>query len=152
MSAGVLDTNVVVPLLHARAPSHALVLRTARSAIARGDRLVLLPQVIFECWVVATRPVAANGLGWTPAIAHTALVRLRDTFETIGDPPSLTEKWLTFVVEREVSGKRAHDARIAVAAALHGIHNVITFNGDDFGGFGPVSAVHPRDWVTVTGT
>lgn len=94
-------------------------------------------------------PTASAG---RPPIAHTALVRLRDTIETIGDPPSLTEKWLTFVVEREVSGKRAHDARIAVAAALHGIHNVITFNGDDFGGFGPVSAVHPRDWVTVTGT
>jgi len=37
--------------------------------VQRGDHPCLVPQVLYEFWVVATRPKAVNGLGLTVAAA-----------------------------------------------------------------------------------
>ena len=64
-----LDTNI---LARSAQPGHS----QYQSAIAavdtlrlRNETLCLVPQVLYEYWVVATRPVEQNGLGMTAAEA-----------------------------------------------------------------------------------
>ena len=64
-----IDTNV---LLRSAEPGHVH-FQCSVDAIdvlrSRGHELVLVPQILYEYWSVATRPVATNGLGLNPAEA-----------------------------------------------------------------------------------
>ena len=59
-------------LLRSAEPTHrqyAEARDAVRSLNRRGHDLVIVPQNLYEFWAVATRPVANNGLGMTPAEA-----------------------------------------------------------------------------------
>jgi hypothetical protein len=63
------DTNL---LLRIAQPSHPMYVDASRSLATiagRGDQLGIIPQNLIEFWVVATRPIADNGLGISPANA-----------------------------------------------------------------------------------
>src|SRR5262245_42952340 len=60
-----LDTNV---LLRIAQPEHALnqeAAKAVRTLLRRQETLHLVPQTVYEFWVVATCPVANNGLGFS---------------------------------------------------------------------------------------
>ncbi len=65
-----LDTNVLARMTRAADPQ-SIATRTALQKLwARGERLVLVPQNLYEFWAVATRmpgppPAGQNGLGMT---------------------------------------------------------------------------------------
>ena len=69
-----LDTNLLVRMTRPSDP-HCSVARAAIQTLrGRGERLIIVPQNLYEFWAVATRPVGAppaggNGLGMTPAQA-----------------------------------------------------------------------------------
>jgi predicted nucleic acid-binding protein len=63
MDTCLLDTNILLYLANAAAPEHAAAKASVTRMLASGDRLTVAPQVLFEFWSVATRPVSANGLG-----------------------------------------------------------------------------------------
>jgi predicted nucleic acid-binding protein len=65
MAYCLLDTNILLYLANSAATEHAGAKGAVTRMLAAGDRLVIAPQVLFEFWSVATRPAAANGLGWT---------------------------------------------------------------------------------------
>ena len=62
-----LDANI---LLRSTQPTHPM-RQTAADAVAalrsHGEQLCLVPQNLYEFWVVCTRPTAQNGLGMTAA-------------------------------------------------------------------------------------
>lgn len=70
-----LDTNILLRIATPNHPMHT----TARHAVSKlqadGVRLVLVPQIVYEYWVVATRPAKENGLGMTPLEAKQACIR-----------------------------------------------------------------------------
>src|SRR5262249_51272140 len=71
-----LDTNVLARAAQP-AHSHYAVARSALAAlVGKGDTPCLVPQVLYELWAVATRPLSANGLGLAPAQADAELSRL----------------------------------------------------------------------------
>ena len=74
------DTNVILRFTQNANPSHAL----ARSALTQlskfGHELCLVPQSIYEYWVVATRPVAVNGFGMLVADADQQVQELLQHF------------------------------------------------------------------------
>jgi len=84
-AACLLDTNILLHLANTRTPEH----RVAKAAVVRllsGDeRLVVAAQVLFEFWSVATRPVAANGLGWSVARARAEVDAIRSRFRVLED-------------------------------------------------------------------
>ena len=49
----------------------------------RGHDLVIAPQVLYEFWSVATRPIAHNGLGMSPAEAHAELLVIQRLFRLL---------------------------------------------------------------------
>jgi hypothetical protein len=61
----------------------------ARNAViklqASGDRLVIVPQNIYEYWVVATRPIANNGLGFSAKHTESTVDAFLETFSLLRD-------------------------------------------------------------------
>lgn len=137
------DANV---LLRSAEPAHAMH-ASAEAAVlaleARGDILCVVPQVIYEYWVVATRPaVAKNGLGRTPAEADAEVADILTAFPLLDDSPGVFPEWRSLVRTHAVSGKPAHDARLVAAMRVHGLTHLLTFNVADFQRF-PVTVLDP---------
>jgi predicted nucleic acid-binding protein len=138
-----LDTNILVRLaLHAD-PLHA----TARAAVTalqhRGETLHLVPQNLYEFWVVATRPVVVNGLGFTAGQAAAELARLQTLFALLPDTPAMFTQWQQLVTTHNVLGKNAHDARLVAAMLVHGVSHLLTFNVADFSRFPGIAVLDP---------
>lgn len=113
---------------------------------ADGATLVVVPQVLFELWAVATRPAAGNGLGLSVADAAACC----DFFATphflrLAEPASSVSRWRDLVVAHEVRGKVTHDAHLAATAIELGIASILTYNGSDFARFAKLKAFSPAD-------
>lgn len=132
MTRVLLDTNIVLRLLEKGDPQHGVVRAAVDRCVASGREPCLAPQVVVEFWVVATRPREANGLGWDPPTARAAVDGLVSLFPMLPDAPETFAKWLRLVTEGGVSGKRAHDVRLAAAALSNGVGEVLTLNPVDF--------------------
>lgn len=138
------DTNILLRLDDATHPRHAAVQNRIRKLESRGDSLVLVPQTLYEYWTVATRSVAANGLGWQPNEVRDALDRHLALMTLLQDSPDLAIVWLDLVTQHGVTGVNAHDARLVAAMATHGITHLLTFNGRDFRRYAGVTVVEPQ--------
>jgi hypothetical protein len=57
-----LDTNVLGRMVEVGHPQHRVASDAVDALRRRGDTPCVVPQVLYELWVVATRPPAANGL------------------------------------------------------------------------------------------
>jgi predicted nucleic acid-binding protein len=140
-----LDTNI---LTRSAQPSHSMH-QEALDAVgvlkARGEDLCIVPQNLIEFWAVATRPLSANGLEMTTAMAQAELTRIKDFFRFLPDTPTIYDEWEKLVARHAVSGKNAYDARIVAAMKVHGIKQLLTFNGADFKRYPEITAVSPAD-------
>lgn len=107
-----LDTNLLLRLAQVTSPQHA----DAKSAILALDDaeldLCLVPQVIYEFWVVATRPMEANGLGMDVKIAAVSIQEMLSDYRLLKDEPEIFDDWLSLVTNYEVKGKTAHDPSV----------------------------------------
>lgn len=65
MTQYLLDTNIVLCLSNPSDDQHSLVTRAITALLVQSDECYLTAQVLIEFWVVATRPVDVNGLGWS---------------------------------------------------------------------------------------
>ena len=60
----VIDTNILLRSAEPSHAQHAVADHAVRILIAHNEILCVVPQVLYEFWVAATRPVPQNGLGW----------------------------------------------------------------------------------------
>src|ERR1700694_3681298 len=125
------DSNVLLRSLQRAHPMHVEAWRAIRLLRRRGE-IFIAPQNIVELWVVATRPIAQNGLGVSPRAASAHLERFKQFLPLLPDTPEVHERWEGIVRQYEVSGKKAHDARLVASMLVHGLDTVLTFNVDDF--------------------
>jgi predicted nucleic acid-binding protein len=118
--------------------------RAAMSQLLRNrDELILMPQNLYEFWVVATRPADKNGYGLTPTATAAELVKLRAQFTILDDIPDILPEWERLVVAHSVLGKNAHDARLVAAMLVHGVTHLLTFNDGDFRRFPGITVLTP---------
>ena len=142
------DTNVILRFTQAANPSHALA-RSALSLLSKsGYELCLVPQSIYEYWVVATRPVAVNGFGMLVANVDQQIQELLQYFTLLRDERGIYSRWYNLVVTHNVQGKQAHDTRPAAAMERHGVKNLLTFNKSDFARFPAMAALSPDEIVS----
>jgi predicted nucleic acid-binding protein len=104
---------------------------------AQGQRLVIVPQNLYEFWAVATRksglpPAGQNGLGMTPDQASLWLRYFQRRFTLLPDREELFPHWHDLVRTLGVTGLKSHDARLVASMQCHGITQLLTFNADDF--------------------
>jgi len=138
-----LDTNILTRAAQPAHPSHTQTLDALAALKKQGEDLCIVPQNLYEFWVVATRPVAANGLAMSIAQAQAELSSIKNLFNLLNDTQAVYTEWERLVLRYSVAGKTAHDARIVAAMLVHGINQLLTFNADDFKRFSDIVVLTP---------
>src|SRR5262245_54162011 len=126
----VADSNILLRIVQDDHPMHTEALRAAVRLMRQDEVIYALPQNLYETWVVATRPVANNGLGLTVQEARREINGIESLFASLPDTPAIYPEWKNLVTQYSVSGRPAHDARIVAAMHVHGISHILTFNKD----------------------
>lgn len=135
MKRVLLDTNIILRITDKTGTDHDRSYSIVKRLISEGFEICIIPQVLIEFWVVATRPVESNGFGWDASYTMTELEKLQNLFIMLHDNEAIFNNW-TNLVSQGVHGKRAHDARIAAAALAHNVNAIATLNVQDFINFG----------------
>ena len=142
-----LDTNLLTRMTRMQDPQAGVARAAVQALLGRGERLIVVPQNLYEFWAVATRPPGApptggNGLGMTPIQAGQWLRFFRRSFTLLPDRADLCDLWQALVEAHGVTGFRAHDVRLVAAMRSYGIAALLTFNARDFRGL-PVTVLDP---------
>lgn len=142
-----LDTNVLTRMTRSHDPQSGVARAAIQTLLGRGERLIVVPQNLYEFWAVATRPpgpppAGRNGLGMTPTQAGHWLRFFRRRFTLLPDRDDLSQLWQALVEAHGVRGFRSHDVRLVAAMQTYGIIRLLTFNAADFRGL-PVTIVDP---------
>ena len=141
--AVLLDTNILVRLANPLSAQASIAERALNALKARGEELQITPQNLVEFWAVATRPIAANGLGLTVEEAIKKLSAFKSLFALLPEL-SLQSQWESLVTQYSVSGKDCHDARLVAAMLVHGTDKILTFNVQDFTRYTRITVLDPR--------
>jgi len=142
-----LDSNIILRLSDTSHNSHGLAVEAIERLHRDGHDCVLVPQVIYEYWVVATRPIAVHGLSMEVAEVNVSATAWTSQFTLLRDEGGLYERWRTTVVAAQVKGTPAHDARLVAAMLRHGVTHLLTFNTVDFKRFTDIVAISPDEVV-----
>ena len=143
-----LDTDVLLRFIEPAHPQSSTSSEAVELLEDRNHELVIVPQVLYEFWAVATRPAENNGLGMTVSAALVQLQELKDLFRLLRDERAIYEIWEQLISSLQIKGKPAHDARLAAAMQRHGITHLLTFNTADFTRFGFVTPCDPAAVVS----
>lgn len=142
------DTNILLRAADSTHTLHSRAVDAIASAANRGDTLCVAPQNLYEFWVVATRPVSENGLGFNCADADVLLNDLAHSFQVLVETADVLPTWRALVRDFSVSGKSAHDARLAAIMLVHQISTILTFNPAHFNRYPQVTVSSPEDSQT----
>lgn len=145
-----LDTNILLRIAQPAHAQHQVALAATDHLGHQGILLHVVPQVLYEFWVVATRPEARNGLGMTAPRAEAELARIKAFFTLLLDRRRLFSEWEQLVLTHRVLGKNAHDARLVAAMRTHGLTHLLTFNTADFTRFPGITVVDPASVLPPT--
>ena len=131
-----LDTNLLTRMTRSRDPQSHVARAAIQTLLGRRERLIVVPQNLYEFWAVATRspgppPGGRNGLGMTAAQAGHWLRFFRRRFTLLPDREELSRLWQELVERYMVTGFRAHDVRLVAAMQSYGITRLLTFNAAD---------------------
>src|SRR5438105_2579887 len=142
-----LDTNLLGRMTDSADPQCAVARKAVHGLLSKRERLIVVPQNLYEFWTVATRkpgppPAGQNGLGMKVEQASQWLVFFQRRFTLLPDREELPARWHALVKDLGIKGVRSHDARLVAAMQSYGITQLLTFNADDFKDF-PISVIDP---------
>src|SRR2546421_96157 len=106
MAEVLVDTSVIGRIVNSTSALHNLACDAVEKVRLRGDKPVLVTQVLIELWSVATRPENVNGFGWSPEFVAAMVTDLRSKFRIVDEPKAPLERWYGLVTKYRVSGKR----------------------------------------------
>lgn len=139
-----LDTNIIIRAAQPNQPTWPEINQALTALVAHGCTLCVVPQNIYEFWVVATRPLAQNGFGMTPASAKSLVDGTLGKLTLLRDERGIYDLWMSLVDQYAVEGKSAHDTRLVAAMQRHSINNLMTNNKSDFLRF-PMTVLTPQE-------
>ena len=139
------DTSVLLRTLQPHHPLYDPADLAIRLLPVQGRRLHIVPQNLIELWVVATRPNAQNGLGMSPAAIAGEIARLKSIFVLLPETAAIYSVWEKLVLQHNVIGKPAHDARLVAAMQVHGLTSILTFDASGFSRYTGIEVVHPGE-------
>jgi predicted nucleic acid-binding protein len=143
------DTSVFVRSAEPGHRDHNIAVNALRVLRKDGHTLCVLPQVHYEFWVVATRPIQQNGLEMTAAEAEAELLHMAPPlFRFFRDERAIYTEWRGLVRLHDVKGKPAHDARLVAAMQRHGLRHILTFNVEDFKRYPRIEVLDPAQIPT----
>jgi predicted nucleic acid-binding protein len=142
-----LDTNVLTQLTRSQGSHSDVARRAIQTLWEHGERLIVVPQNLYEFWTVATRPQGAppagrNGLGMSVVQAAQWLRFFRRRFVLLHDRDEISNLWQSLVETHGITGYRAHDVRLVAAMQSYGIARLLTFDRAHFRDL-PVTILDP---------
>jgi predicted nucleic acid-binding protein len=137
-------TNVLCRLAAKDHSHHVVAEKAVTSLHGDGQELCLVPQVLYEYWVVATRPTAENGINMTTATADKVIDLWSELFTILRDERGIFSNWRHLVRTYGVQGKSAHDARLVAAMQRHAVTQLLTFNIADFQRYREITLLDPQ--------
>ncbi len=127
------DSGILLRLVDTKDVQHSLVRSAVRSIGNQGEYVFIATQNVAEFCNVATRPVANNGLGLSPAETLTLLKRdIEPICEVLAERETLYPELKRLIATYNVSGKQVHDARLVAMMLVWQIENILTLNDRDF--------------------
>jgi predicted nucleic acid-binding protein len=138
-----LDTNVLLRSCQPNSPDHETALAAVNSLLGAGRTLCIGSQTIYEFLAVATRSIAANGLGMEHSVADAELAKLLVGIEVLYDSESVVAEVRRLVVDYKITGKKIHDAHLAGAMMAHQVNEILTFDSDDFKRLSQITVLGP---------
>lgn len=152
MASYLADTNLILRVADPASSLHPIAVNALAQLLSQGDEVYLTSQNFIEFWAVATRPVEANGFGWTGERVAKEVTDLLARFPLLPDSPDIFVRWRELVTMLPVHGKRVHDARLVAVLQAHSVEHLLTFNLSDFA---PMSSVvllvDPHSLLTTQG-
>jgi predicted nucleic acid-binding protein len=150
MGSYLADTNLLLRLADSSSDQHAIATQALARLLSEGNEVYLTPQNFIEFWAVATRPVDANGFGWSTERTAKEVSDLRERFPVLPDSPEVFTRWLDLVQRFPVHGKRVHDARLVAVLQAHAVEHLISFNTPDFAAFPFLSSFDPHQFADTS--
>ena len=148
MSQYLLDTNILLRSVAPSSDQHPLATDSVYQLLQDGNECLLTPQIFIEFWVVATRPVEVNGLGWTASKTQERINQFLAQFTLLEETPEIFTHWFQLVTIHKIKGKRTHDIRLLAVMKANKISHLLTFNPDDFIAIPDINIVHPQEIMT----
>src|SRR4051794_30625396 len=100
-----LDTNVLTRLANRGHSEHVLATTAVERLNDAGGQPVIVPQVLYEFWVVATRPGIVNGLDLSATEARSILHEIRSAFALVPENAAVLTAWESILREYDIVGK-----------------------------------------------
>ncbi len=144
------DTNVLLTATDESRPQHQDAIRLLTEAGSSGTHLAASGQILREYLVVATRPLAVNGLGLNVRDATANVNEFLRRVHLYDETEDVARRLRRIALTYGLSGKRLHDANIVATMATHGISTLVTQNAEDFALFDEIDFVAISD-VAVGG-
>ena len=139
------DTSVLIRTLQPHHPLYVQADRAIRLLPEQGRQLHIVAQNLIELWTVATRPFGENGVGMKAVEAASELDRIKSMFIFLPETPVIYPAWEALVVQYQVVGKPAHDARLVAAMQAHRLTAILTFDRTGFSRYPGIAVVHPEE-------
>lgn len=100
------DTNVVVRAAQPNSPDWPTIEQALSKLIGLGGNLCLVPQNLYELWVVATRPTNVNGFGLDASAAASMIDDALTKFQLMRDERGIFDNWLNLIQVHQINARR----------------------------------------------
>ena len=130
-----LDTNILLAATDEGRSDHQLALDALDGWPGRGTTCYTSAQILREYLVVASRPVAVNGLGLSQAQCLGNVQALRGRLRFLAETEKVFDNLTQLLVAVACTGKQVHDANLVATAMSHGVGVIATQNVGDFARF-----------------
>jgi predicted nucleic acid-binding protein len=150
--AYLLDTGIILRLANPRDMQHNIVFQAMQVLVRGQEELLISTQNCVEFCNVATRPVANNGLGFSPAESLQLLEReIEPICAVVTEKANIHQELKRLIATYNVIGKQVHDARLVAMMLAWQIESVLTLNDRDFRRFEPegITIVTPAELIAA---
>jgi len=129
------DTNGLLTATDKSRQLNCEALKLLSGTIGLDKRLAISGQVVREYLVVATRPVADNGLGLSAGQAEANVSEFLRHLALYDETEAVPKQLRQLATAHNLHGQRLHDANIVATMMVHRIRTLLTQNGTDFAPF-----------------
>lgn len=88
-----IDTNILARSIEESHPMHQIASDAVETLLSSEEVVCILPQNLYEFWVIATRPREQNGLGMSAVEAETQCAEFERIFSLMLDVPAIYPEW-----------------------------------------------------------
>lgn len=137
-----LDTNILVHSNQENSPHYPAIMQKLVAFADNNEELAICPQVLYEFYVMATRPAESRGgLGMSNEEALEQIEKFQSIYTFINDPDNLFSAWKELMTKYGSQGTAGHDGRLVALMQTQAISHIYTMNPKHFNRYADIITV-----------